>query len=121
MKVRDQALDPVLKIPSIQMRYLVEENAAPCAFGGGELVLHDQIQNALRTGEDVSMNRYLLIELEHLRHVSGNQIASLIILACVRLHDSGCDLEKSRFARTIASDQTDALSFQDRDRRLVEH
>src|SRR5438034_4681021 len=99
MKVRDQALDPMLKIPAIEVGDLIEQNAAPCAFRRRELVLHDQIQNALRTGENVRMNRRLLLELEHLRHVSDNQIASLIKLPCVRLHDSVRDLEKSRFAR----------------------
>ena len=50
-----------------------------------------------------------------------HEVAALIKLARVRLHSSGRDLQKGRFPRAVAPDQTDALPFQNRRRRLVEH
>ncbi len=121
MQIRDQTLDPMLEIPAIEMRDLVEQDSAPRAFGRREFVLRDQIQNALRAGEDVGMHRRLLIELEHLRHVTDDEIAPLIELARVRLHHARRDLQKSRFARAVASDQADAFALQNRHRRVIEH
>ena len=121
VKIRDQTLDPMLEIPAVEMRNLIEQDSAPRTFGRREFVFCDQIQNALRAGEDVGVNRRLLIQLKHLRHVTDDEIAPLIELARIRLHHACRDLEKSRFTRAVASDQPNAFAFQNRDRRLVEH
>ncbi len=67
------------------------------------------------------MHRRLLIQLEHLLHVTDNEIAALIELARIRLHDARRDLQESRFARAIATDKTNAFALQNRDRCMIEH
>jgi hypothetical protein len=94
MKIRDQALDPMLEIPAIEMGDLIEQDSAPGALGGCEFVLRNQVQNALRTGENVCMHRRLLIELEHLRHVTDNKIPALIELTGIRGHHTRRDLQE---------------------------
>src|ERR1043166_5682892 len=105
MKIRDQTLDPMLEIPAVEVRDLIEQDSAPRAFGRREFVLRDQIQNALRAGEDVGVHRRLLLELKHLWHVPNDKIPALIELACVGRHHARRNLEESRFARTIAPDE----------------
>ena len=70
MQIRDQALDSMFEIPTVEVRDLIEQDSAPRAFRRCEFVLRDQIQNPLRAGENIRVHRRFLIELKHLRHVT---------------------------------------------------
>jgi hypothetical protein len=120
MKIRDQTLDPVFEIPAVEVRNLIEQNSAPRAFRRRGLVFSDEVQNPLRARKNIGVNRRLLLQLEHLRHVTDNQIASLIQLARIRLHHSRRDLEERRFARPVAPDQTNAFALQNGNCRMIE-
>src|SRR5436190_21867801 len=121
MKIRDQTLNPMLEIPAVEVSNLIEEDAASRAFGWRAFVLRNQIQNALSAGEDTGMDRRLLIEFEHLRHVADHEISSWIEFARVRFHHARRNLEKRRFARTVAADQTNSLAFQNGNGGVIEH
>ena len=100
---------------------LIEQDSASGALGRREFALRNQVQNALRTGENIRMHRRLLVELEHLRHVTDNKIPALIELTGIRGHHARRDLQKCRLAGAVASDKTHALALQNRHRRVIEH
>jgi hypothetical protein len=121
MQIRDQTLDSMLEVPAVEVRDLIEEDSAPRAFRRRGLVLSNQIQNALRAGEDVGVDRRLLVQLEHLRHITDDEITPLIELARIGFHHARRDLEKRRFPRAIAPNQSHTFPLENRGRRLIEH
>src|SRR6187549_2964035 len=66
MQVRDQTFDAMLKVPSVEMRNPVEQDPASRTLRRSRLVFGDQIQDALRTRENVGVHCRLLLQLKHL-------------------------------------------------------
>ena len=111
----------MLEIPAIEDARSDRARSRSARFPAARLVFLDQIEDALRAGEDIGMDRRRFIELKHLRHITDDEVAPLIEFASVRLHHACGDLEKSGFAGTVASDQANALALQNRQRGAIEH
>ncbi len=111
----------MLEIPAVEVFDLLEQDPATRAFRRSIFVFSDQIANPLRASQDAGMDRRSFIELEHLRHVANHEVAATIEFAGVGRQHACRDLEESRFAGTIAPDQSDPLTFQKSDRGLIEH
>src|SRR5207248_6945485 len=77
VQIRDQTFDSMLQIPTVEMGNLVEQDSAPGAFRRRRLVFGNQIENLLRTRDNIGVNRSLLLQLEQLRHVTDDEIAPL--------------------------------------------
>ena len=111
----------MLKVPAIEVRNLIEEDSASRTLRWSVFVFANQIQNPLRAGQNIRVRGRGFIELKHLRHVTDNKIAAPAQFAGIGWHYPGRDLQESRFARAIASDQSDPFAFQNRDRSPIEH
>jgi hypothetical protein len=56
VQVRDQRLDPVFQIPTVGLDNLVEEGGAEWAVARKTFVFGDEVENPLRTAENVRMD-----------------------------------------------------------------
>jgi ketosteroid isomerase-like protein len=120
-RARVKRTGAMLEIPAIGMLDLLEQQRALRAFCWHAFVVGDEIQDPLRSGEDVVVHRRGIVEVEDLRHIAGNEIAPERDLPAVRRRRACDQLEERRLPGPVAADEPHALAFEDRDARLVEH
>ena len=70
VQIRDQTFRPMLEIPTIKVADLIEHHSTARALRREPLVFGNQIQDALRAGENIRVHGRRFIQLEQLRHVT---------------------------------------------------
>src|SRR6185295_13277259 len=89
-------------------------------LGGQRLEFRNQIEHRLRAVPDVFINILRWREREILREVADDQIAPARDAAAIRRLLASENLQKGRFARTIAPHQSDVCALANRERSAVE-
>src|SRR5205823_13301573 len=57
VQIRNERLDPVFQIPTVDVNNLVEEGGAERAIARDAFVFGDEVENPLRAAENVGMDR----------------------------------------------------------------
>ena len=119
-QVVDERADAVLDLPAVEVVDVVEQFAGAVGIRRLVLVLGDEVQDGLRAGEDVGLDGAVVVELEVLRQVAGDEFAAADDLPRVGRDLPGGDAQEGALARAVAADEADAVALVDGERGLVE-
>src|ERR1700730_3232417 len=121
MQITDQALNPVLNMPSVEVVDLVKQRSTSRTLRLKTLVFGNEIEDWLRPGPNVCQNRGAFVQREGLRHVARHEITTSNEFAGIRLESTSGDLQKSGLPGTVAPNESDPFSFVDGEGCLVKH
>src|SRR5947208_5264840 len=74
VQISDERLDSMFQVPPVGLANLVEESGAERAVDRSAFVFGDEVENPLRTAENIRVDRGRFVEIGKLWHVAGNEI-----------------------------------------------
>src|SRR5207302_3176347 len=83
-------------------------------------VFGNEVENPLRTAENVRMDRGRIVQAGKLWHIASDKITPAGEFTRIGLGHAGRDLEEGRFARAVAADKPNVFALAEGDCRAVE-
>jgi hypothetical protein len=109
-----------MRVSSFQRLDAMLQKFVPLGVVRQRFKFRDQIQNVFRAVANIFDHVFFRIEHEILRQITHDEIALPCHFAAVGRLQTGENAQKSRLARAVATDETEAFAFLDAERGGVE-